>query len=135
MNRVKTIFASLILALLISGTLMAQSTPTVIGVINKADWCAVCEKYGERAMTALMAGNEDGATAFIANDLTDDKTIKTSIETLKKYELEQALAPLKGTGVAYFFNAETKALICQVSISKSDEELAEALKAAKNAVK
>jgi hypothetical protein len=135
MKKVKSIFAILILALLVSGTLMAQSTPKVIGVINKADWCSVCEKNGERAMTALMAGNEDGATAFVANDLTDDKTKKASMETLKKYGLEQALAPLKSTGVAYFFNAETKELISQVSVSKSDEELAEALKAAKKAVK
>lgn len=135
MKKVKSIFATMILALLVSGTLMAQSTPKVIGVINKADWCSVCEKNGERAMAALMAGNEDGATTFVSNDLTDDKTKKASIETLKKYGLEQALAPLKSTGVAYFYNSETKALVGQVSLAKPDKELTEALKAAKNAVK
>lgn len=135
MKKLKSIFASMILALIVSGTLMAQSTPKVIGVINKADWCSVCKVNGERAMAAFMTNNEDGAILFVANDLTNDETKDKSAETLKQQGLNKAVASLKNTGVAYFFDSKTKALISQVSLSKSDKELAESLTAVKNAVK
>jgi len=135
MKPVKSIFASLILVLMVSGSMMAQSAPKVIGVINKADWCSVCENNGARAMAAFMANNMDGEIAFVANDLTNDDTKKKSSEALKKYGLEEAVSSLKSTGVAYFFNPESKALISQVSVSKSDKELAEAMSAAVTAVK
>lgn len=135
MKKHKSIFASMMLALIVSGTLIAQSTPKVIGVINKADWCSVCKVNGERAMSAFMANNEDGAIIFVANDLTNDETKDKSAEALKQQGLNKAVASLKNTGVAYFFDSKTKALISQISLSKSDKELAESLTAAKSAVK
>lgn len=135
MKTVKSIITSLILILMVSGSLMAQSTPKVIGVINKADWCSVCENNGARAMAAFMANNKDGEIAFVANDLTNDDTKKKSSEALKKYGLEDAVSSLKSTGMAYFFDSESKALINKVSVAKSDKELAEAMSEAVTAVK
>jgi hypothetical protein len=45
------------------------------------------------------------------------------------------MAENKGTGVAYFFDAESKKLINQVSVAKPNDELAEALTTAKKGAK
>lgn len=102
--------------------------PKVIAVINQADWCHVCKENGQRAMAAFMANNQNGAFLFVANDVTNADTKKKSAMELKKYGLDKAAANLAGTGVAYFFNPKTRELISQVSVGKTDQELAAALK-------
>lgn len=131
MKRVKTIFASVVFAALLSVQAIAGNDSKVIAVINKADWCPTCEKNGERAIKAFMENNKDGAIHFVANDVTNDETKKKSAKELKKLGLAEKMALHKGTGVAYFFDADTKMLIHKVSVAKSDEELAEALNTAK----
>ncbi|MDA3954286.1 MAG: hypothetical protein PF485_11610 [Bacteroidales bacterium] len=127
MKTLKTIFTSITLVMLISVSVMAQSGAKVIAVINKADWCPTCEKNGERAMAALMENNKDGAVQFVANDLTNDETKAKCSADLKKLGLDEAVAEFKYTGMVYFFNADTKALISEISVAKSDQELAMAL--------
>ena len=61
------------------------------------------------------------------NDLTSDQTKKESAEELKKLGLEKAMSEYKGTGMVYFFNAETGELITKISVARSDEELARAI--------
>jgi thiol:disulfide interchange protein len=131
MKRVKTIFASVFFAVLLSVQTIAGNGSKVIAVINKADWCPTCEKNGERAMAAFMENNKDGAIHFVANDVTNDETKKKSAEELKKLGLDEKMAAYKGTGVAYFFDADTKTLVHQISVAKSNEELAEAMNKAK----
>jgi len=135
MKTTKSILVSLVLVLLVSVSAMAQSGAKVIAVINNANWCSVCQKNGERAMAAFMANNKDGAIQFVANDLTNDDTKKKSSEELKKLGLDQAISEYKGTGVAYFFNSQTKVLISKVSVAESDQELAEALVTARKGLK
>ncbi|MCA1760079.1 MAG: hypothetical protein LC658_09950, partial [Bacteroidales bacterium] len=84
MKKVKTIFASVVFAALLSVQAIAGNGSKVIAVINKADWCPTCEKNGERAMAAFMENNKDGAIHFVANDVTNDETKKKSAEELKK---------------------------------------------------
>jgi hypothetical protein len=117
--------------LLVSVAAMAQTGPKVIAVINKAEWCPVCQQNGQRAMTAFMENNKDMAIQFVANDLTNDETIKKSATELKKFGLDKTMENYKGTGVAYFFNSKTGALISQISVAKPDQELAQALVTAK----
>jgi hypothetical protein len=135
MKTTKSILASLVLMLLVSVSAMAQTEAKVIAVVNKATWCHVCEENGARAMSAFMANNSDNGFKFVANDLSTDDTKKSSLEEIKKLGLESAVADLKYTGMAYFFNAKTKELIHQVSVAKSDAEIAAAMVTAKNAVK
>lgn len=131
MKRVKTILASVIFASLLSVQAIAGNGSKVIAVINKADWCPTCEKNDERAMAAFMENNKDGAFHFVANDVTNDETKKKSAEELKKLGLDKKMAEYKGTGVAYFFDSDTKTLVHKISVSKSDEKLAEAMNKAK----
>lgn len=136
MKTVKSIIVSAILVVLVSVSAFAQSNAKVIAVINKADWCPTCQANGQRAMAAFMANNKDMAIQFVANDVTDENTKKKSSAELKKLGLDKQVAEnCKMTGIAYFFNSDTKALISQVSVAKSDQELASALTAAKKGLK
>ncbi len=135
MKTVKTIFASLVLIVLVSASTIAQSGAKVIAVVNQAEWCTVCKTNCQRATATFMGDNKDMAVKFITNDLTNDATKKKSSEELKKYGLNNVMADYKGTGVAYFFNSETKALINQISLAGSDQELTAALVTAKNGLK
>jgi len=135
MKSIKTIFASVILIALVSVSAFAGTSAKVIAVVNQAGWCPTCQKNGMRAMEAFKANNQDMAIQFVANDLTNDETKAKSAEELKKLGLDKAIAAYPGTGVVYFFNSETKALINQVSVAKPDQELAAALTTAKKGLK
>ncbi len=135
MKTVKTIFASVIILVLVSVSAFAETGAKVIAVINRADWCPTCQQNGERAMAAFMANNKDMSIQFVANDLTNKDSQKKSAEELKKFGLDDVIKKYNGTGVAYFFNSESKALISQVSVAKTDEELAAALQTAKEGLK
>jgi hypothetical protein len=114
---------------------MAQTNAEVIGVINRADWCPVCENNGERAMKTFKMNNKDGEINFVVNDLTNDKTKKKSAEKLKKHGIYSKMKPFNSTGVVYFFDAETNELINQVSVKKSNKKLAQAMHTATKSAK
>jgi thiol-disulfide isomerase/thioredoxin len=135
MKNVKTIFASAALVLLVSVSAFAGTGSKVIAVVNKAEWCPVCEKNGMRAMETFKENNKDMAIQFVGNDLTNNETKKESAKELKKVGLDKAMADKKGTGLVYFFDANSKKLINQISVAKSNEELAEAMKTAENSAK
>lgn len=135
MKTVKTALASIALVLLVSVAAFAGNKAKVIAVVNKAEWCPVCQNNGMRAMDAFKANNKDMSIQFVANDLTNDESKKKSAEELKQLGLDKAIEAYTGTGVVYFFNSETKALISQVSIAKPDKELAAALTTAKKGLK
>jgi len=123
----KTILTSFILVTLFSVSVMAQSSAKVIAVVNKADWCPVCEKNGERAMAALMKNNKDGSVQFVVNDLTSNETKAQSAKELKKVGVYETVSEFNSTGVVYFFNARTTELINQISVAKPDEKLTQTL--------
>ncbi len=128
MKTLKLIITSFILTVLATTSISAQSNTKILAVINEADWCPTCQHNGERAMKAFKANNKDGNFQFVVNNLTNDKTKKVSSGKLKELGLENAMSEFKGTGMVYFFNAKTKALISKISIVKSDDELAKAMK-------
>ena len=86
-------------------------------------------------MACFKENNKDMAIQFVANDVTDDASKAKSAEELKKVGLDKTMAEYKMTGVAYFFDAESKKLITQVSVAKTNDELAETMKLALNEVK
>lgn len=131
MKNFKIIILGFMLFAFFTNSSFTQGKSKVICVINKADWCPACVQHGERAMAAFMEANTDGAIQFIANDVTNDETKKKSSENLQELGLEKVMAEHKYTGVAYFFNAESGELISQISVSKTNEELAGAVKSAK----
>lgn len=135
MKNVKTILSSVVFIMLVSVTAFAGNGSKVIAVINEASWCPTCQNNGERAQAAFMENNKDGAIQFVMNDLSNDETKAKSAAELKKVGLDKAMADKKGTGVAYFFDADSKKLINEISVAKSNDELAQALETAKKGAK
>ncbi len=131
MKTLKSILTSFMLIILVGLSASAQSNTKVIAVVNEAEWCPACKSNGERAMNAFKENNKDAVFQFVKNNLTNDETKLKSNNKLKELGLFDAMAEFKGTGVVYFFNAETKALISKIGISKSNEELATAMVSAK----
>lgn len=135
MKTIKSIFTSIMLIVLVSLSASAQTNTKVIAVVNEAEWCSACKNNGERAMKAFKENNKDAVFQFVMNNLTNDETKTISTAELEKHGLVDAMSEFKGTGVVYFFNADTKALISHIGISKSDEELASAMLSAQNGSK
>jgi hypothetical protein len=129
MKTMRIIFMGIMLHMLTSISLFAQSEPEILAVTNEADWCSTCQHNGERAMKTFKANNK-GDFQFVMNDLTSDKTKESSLKKLKELGLENAMSGYKGTGMVYFFNAKTKVLVGKVSIAKSDDELVKAMNSA-----
>ncbi len=134
MKTTKSILTSIMLMALIATSAMAQSQAKVVAVINKASWCHICEENAGRAMSAFKVNNTDNSILFIANDLSDEATKKESSKALNNVGLLAAVADFKSTGMVYFFNAETKVLINQVSVARSDDKLAKAMLTAKSSL-
>jgi hypothetical protein len=131
----KSILASLIFLLVISISAIAQSDAKVIAVVNHASWCPACVGNSERAQVVFSENNRDGAIQFVVNDLSTDESKKASADVLKEHGLLEAMEANKTTGIAYFFNAETKELINKVSVAKSNEEISSAMETARKGSK
>ena len=132
MKTLKSILISFMLIVLVGLTASAQSNTKIIAVVNEAEWCPACKNNGERAMNAFKENNKDAVFQFVQNNLTNDETKLKSNAELKNLGLLDAMTEYKGTGVVYFFNAETKSLISKIGISKTNEELALAMLSAQN---
>ena len=135
MKNVRMVVVGIVVILMSMPSVMGQMAKKmdtkVIAVINRADWCPVCQANGKRAMAEFDMYKKDPSIKFVVNDVTNDNTKMKSAETLQKYGLEKEMEGKKATGVVYFFNAETKELISQISVSKSDKELSSAIDMAK----
>jgi hypothetical protein len=135
MKNSKSIFASIIFIMLFAAATMAQSNAKVIAVVNHASWCPTCVGNGERAQDVFSENNRDGAIQFVVNDLSTDESKQKSADKLDKLGLSESMETLKKTGVAYFFDAETKELINQVSVAQNNDKIAAALQTARKGLK
>lgn len=97
--------------------------PKVYAVINKADWCPVCQANGERVMSEVMPACKDLNVKFVANDLTNEQTIAKSSVDLKKNKVYASVKETKSTGVILLIDAKTKKVIKQISVAKPSAEI------------
>lgn len=119
--------------LLVSAAAMSQAK--VIAVVNHADWCGTCKSNGERAMTVFSENNPDGVIQFVVNDLTNEETKQASAQSLKEHGLYDAMEAKRKTALVYFFDSQSKELINEISVGKSNEEIATAMKTAREGTK
>jgi hypothetical protein len=128
----KVVIKSMLLTLLvvlstsIFLSVQAQSkavAPKVYAVINRADWCPVCQANGARVMSEVIPAFKNNRVKFIANDLTNQQTIGTSIATLKKNHVYDAVKEAKSTGVILLVNAKTKKVVKQISVAETSAEI------------
>jgi|SRR5450432_1527554 len=109
----------------------ATPKPSVIVVVNRADWCSVCKANGERAGKVVAKAAADGSLQVVLNDLTSETTAKQSASAIKAAGLSDAMSVHTATGVMYLFDARTKKAVAQITVANTDEEIAAAIALAK----
>lgn len=126
----KIVYAVLLLTgLLFSITsLHAQDERKIVAVINKADWCHVCQANGSRVMTDVIPVFKSSPVQFLVNDLSNDKTKMASGEKLMELKIYDAVKKINSTGLLLLVDANTGKLIDKVSIAEPTEKLIEAIR-------
>ncbi|MGG9964139.1 hypothetical protein [Ferruginibacter sp. SUN106] len=117
---------------------------TLIAVVNRANWCAVCRANAERFAAVIMPYTAKGVT-ILFNDLTNDTTtaasklvlqnanVYTAVYTVKRKGMGKAMQScglVKGkiqstipSGLVTFINSKTHRQLKQISIAVSSEEM------------
>jgi ketosteroid isomerase-like protein len=106
----------------------AQEGRKVIAVINKADWCPVCQTNGEKMMKEIMPVFNGSNVQFVMNDLTNDATKADSKMTLDKVKAYGAVKKISATGWLLLVDAETGKLLEKISVAEPVEKLVKVIK-------
>lgn len=109
--------------LLASFNLLAQSNSKIIAVVNKADWCPVCEANGERMMKEVFPSYQEPRATIISNDITDEKTIAASKKDLEKLEVYHLVEKEKRTGLITLIDPKSKKVLGTISVAKPTDEI------------
>jgi hypothetical protein len=115
-------------ALMLTAVLHAQTNTKVVAVINRADWCHVCQANGEKMMKEVMPVFENSGIRFIMNDLTNDATTEKSKELLKESKVYEAVKSNTYTGLVLLVDAETGKLTGKISVAEPAQKIIETLK-------
>ncbi|UII19000.1 hypothetical protein [Fulvivirga ligni] len=127
MKTLKLMMASAFFAIIFSSGALAQDSPKIIAVLNRASWCSVCMANEERAVKAFQENNSDGAYQFVINDLTSKDTARKSALEIKHLGLTEAMQPYKAAGLVCLFDAKTKEPVNQLLISLPNEDIGKAM--------
>ncbi len=119
------LFVSMLLSAISS---YAQDSRKVIAVINKADWCPVCQANGEKMMKEVMPVFSESMVQFIMNDLTSESTKADSKMKLEEAKVYAAVKKINSTGWMLLIDAETGKLLEKISVAEPAEKLLMAVK-------
>ncbi len=109
-------------------SLFAQSDRRIIAVINKADWCPVCQINGEKVMNEVMPVFNETTVQFMMNDLTKENTKEDSKKMLEEKKVFEAVKKIKSTGLILLVDAMTGKLLEKISVAESAEKLIETIR-------
>ncbi len=132
-KKITALFSLLLIAF--SSSLFAQGDRKIIAVINKADWCPVCQINGEKVMNEVMPVFKESGVLFMMNDLTDESTKEDSKKMLEEKKIFEAVKKIKSTGLILLVDAMTGKLLEKISVAEPAEKLIEAIRKKSMAVK
>lgn len=127
-NRLFKQVSLFVTAFMLTVALNAQTNTKVVAVINRADWCHVCQANGEKMMKEVMPVFENSGIRFIMNDLTNDATTEKSKELLKESKVYEAVKSNTYTGLVLLVDAETGKLTGKISVAEPAQKIIETLK-------
>lgn len=106
----------------------AQTSPKVIMVLQGSMTCQSCidnlNRWGADVLPKY-AGSTD--VVFVTNDMTDDKTKAGSATELDKYGITAVVAAKTETGKVLLVNGESKAIITELDITESSDNVIKAI--------
>ena len=106
----------------------AQEGRKVIAVINKADWCPVCQSNGEKIMKEVMPMFEQTNVQFVMNDLTNDATKADSKMKLNEAKVFEAVKKINTTGLLVLVDAVSGKVLEKISVAETAEKLIKVIK-------
>lgn len=108
----------------LGATTLNAEEPSLIIIVNTADWCPTCQKHGPRVEEELLSEiMKDPQYLVVINDLTDEATKSKGQTELSALGLGNFNAENNGTGRIYFVDPKSKELIDRVSVSKDSEKI------------
>lgn len=113
----------------------AQEGKKVIAVINKADWCHICQSNGDKMMKEVIPVFAESSVQFVMNDLTNDGTKADSKEKLNEVKVYSAVKKTTATGMVILVDATTGKLIEKISVAEPAQKIVMAIKKAAMAEK
>lgn len=112
-----------LIALLIYLAPNAQETKKTIAIINRADWCYVCQANTEKMMKDVLPVFENTNIRFLVNDLTSDETAGKSEMTLKENKVYEAVKKIKSTGLVLLVDEVTGKLLGKISVAEPADKI------------
>lgn len=101
----------------------AQSDKKMVIVVNKADWCHVCQANGEKVMKEVIPVFENTNISFVMNDLTDKTSKKNSRASLKEMKVYQAVKMEEQTGLLLLVDPASGKTVEKISVSEPADKL------------
>jgi thiol:disulfide interchange protein len=101
----------------------AQEGRKIIAVINKADWCPVCQSNGEKMMKEVMPVFEQSVIQFVMNDLTNETTKTDSKVKLNEVKVFDAVKKINATGLLILVDVATGKVLEKISVAEPVEKL------------
>jgi hypothetical protein len=101
----------------------AQEGRKIIAVINKADWCPVCQSNGEKMMKEVMPVFEQSVVQFVMNDLTNETTKTDSKVRLNEVKVFDAVKKINATGLLILVDVATGKVLEKISVAEPVEKL------------
>jgi hypothetical protein len=126
----KVVIKSLIVGFI---TMLGSSViPKVYAVINRADWCPVCRANGAKVADEVIPSCKNLNVKFLSNDLTNEKTVATSLAELKKNNVLNSVKEIKSTGLIILIDGKTKKVIGKISVAAPSGEIIKEITAAQS---
>ena len=107
---------------------IGQQGKKVIAVINKADWCPVCQQNGEKVMKEVIPVFNQSNVQFVMNDLTNEATKEDSKMKLTTLKIYDAVKKTNATGIILLVDEATGKVLNKISVAESKEKLLETIK-------
>ena len=122
----------ILFALIVGGLSLSsfrfQNEAKAIAIVNKADWCSICKAYASRTVSTFAENNVDNYFTLIVNDMTDETSKNASKEAIAKVGLLKSTEASIAAGVISFYDLKSKALLAQVTVANSADEIVAIMK-------
>ncbi|MEZ4805689.1 MAG: hypothetical protein R2852_09460 [Bacteroidia bacterium] len=105
-------------------------TNQVTVIVGTASWCPLCKTNGQRIKGEIIPTfiNDSHYRIYIY-DLSDETSINSSLDKMTEPGLKKfAKKRPSATGVIYFINSKTNALIQKISVTEPSEKIIQAFK-------
>lgn len=127
-NKLVVLPAILMTLLFSAFSAFAQDSKKITAVVNKAEWCPVCQLNGEKIMKEVIPVFNQSNVHFMMNDLTNDATKADSKMMLEKGKAYKAVKKTTATGLILLIDESTGKLVGKISVAEPGAKIIEMIK-------